>query len=106
MPQVRLTINGRSYRLECDEASEARFNQIADYVGSTVEGLIEEFGQIGHDQIMLLATLRLADELLDAKDASGSDFREDEPATPVANKPKSSSKSKRKPVDVPAELDG
>lgn len=68
MAQVRVTVNGRSYRLECDDASRARFEDIAEYVAATVDGVIDEFGQIGHDQVLLLAALKLADELFDAQD--------------------------------------
>ncbi|MEO1281363.1 MAG: cell division protein ZapA [Pseudomonadota bacterium] len=67
MAQVRLSINGRSYRLECDDGSRMRFDDIAEYVNATVDGVIDEFGQVGHDQILLLAALKLADELFDAQ---------------------------------------
>lgn len=67
MAQVKVTVNGRSYRLECDEASRDRFDDIAEYVAATVDSVIDEFGQVGHDQVLLIALLKLADELFDAQ---------------------------------------
>lgn len=67
MAHVHVTLNSRTYRLECDEGAQPRFQDIAEYVEFTVDSLVEEFGQIGQDRLLMLAALRLADELFDAQ---------------------------------------
>ncbi len=62
-----MTINGRVYRLSCEDGEEKRLLQLAKDVGARVDAFSESFGQVGENRLLLLAALRLADELLDAK---------------------------------------
>ena len=67
MGQVGITLNGRTYRLHCGEGEEQRLNELADMVREKLDHLVEQFGQAGHDRLLLMAALLLADELLEAR---------------------------------------
>ena len=63
MGQVSVTLNGRSYRLECGEGEEPHLIELAEYLGSHVDTMRQKFGQVGDDRLILMASLVLADEL-------------------------------------------
>jgi len=67
MGQVAVTMNGRTYRLSCEDGGEKRLKQLADHVAEKVETLAGEFGQIGSDRLVLMAAILVADELFDAR---------------------------------------
>ena len=66
MSQVAMTINGRIYRLTCEDGEEERLMQLGAMVADRVATFTETFGQVGGDRLLFLAALRLADELVDA----------------------------------------
>ena len=63
MGQVSVTLNGRTYRLECGEGEEAHLIALAEYLGSHVETMKQKFGQVGDDRLILMAALMVTDEL-------------------------------------------
>jgi cell division protein ZapA len=63
MGQVSVTLNGRTYRLECDEGEESHLSALAEYVASHVDELKRRFGQIGDDRLIVMASLHVTDEL-------------------------------------------
>jgi cell division protein ZapA len=71
MPQIAVTINGRSYPVACNEGEEQRIGELARYVDSKVKTFARDLGQIGEARLLLLAALVLADELADAQAAEG-----------------------------------
>ncbi len=66
MSHVNVTINGRQYRMACEEGQERRLLQLADSMESRVESLRGKFGEIGDARLTVMAALTIADELLDA----------------------------------------
>lgn len=68
MGQVTVTLNGRTYRLRCEEGEERRLMQLATYVSEQVDRLAVEFGQIGDDRLLLMAALLISDELFDVRE--------------------------------------
>ncbi len=66
MSHVNVTINGRQYRMACEEGQERRLLQLADGMESRVESLRGKFGEIGDARLTVMAALTIADELLDA----------------------------------------
>lgn len=68
MGQVTLQINGRTYRLRCDDGQEDRLNELGDHLAHHVKSLKEDVGHIGEDRLLLMAGLMVADELWDARD--------------------------------------
>lgn len=67
MGQVSLSINGRQYDVRCDDGQESRLYQLADYINAKVGDLVSGAGQIGEARLLLMASLMIADELMDAK---------------------------------------
>jgi cell division protein ZapA len=67
MGQVTVTLNGRTFRLTCADGEEARVLQLADEVGGRAQAIVEEFGQMSDDRVLLLAAIMLADELMQAR---------------------------------------
>jgi cell division protein ZapA len=63
MGQISVTLNGRTYRLECGEGEEAHLIELAEYLGTHVEDMKRKFGQIGDDRLILMASLVVLDEL-------------------------------------------
>lgn len=67
MAQVDLEVNGRAYRLLCEDGQEGRLMSLADYVDRRLRQLTGG-GKLGSDAHMLLMTcLVLADELAEAR---------------------------------------
>lgn len=63
MGQVSVTLNGRTYRLECSEGEEPHLIELAEYLGTHVDTMRRKFGQVGDDRLILMASLVVADEL-------------------------------------------
>jgi cell division protein ZapA len=66
MSHVNVTINGRQYRMACEEGQETRLLRLAESLESRVENLRGKFGEIGDARLTVMAALTVADELLDA----------------------------------------
>jgi cell division protein ZapA (FtsZ GTPase activity inhibitor) len=71
MGHVTVTLNGRAYRLRCDDGEERRLVALADHVRGKVEALVSEFGQVGDDRLLAMAALLVADEYFDACERMG-----------------------------------
>lgn len=67
MGQVSVTLNGRSYQLECDDGEEQHLLKLSETIGRHIEELKTKVGQIGDDRLMLMAGLMVADQLADTK---------------------------------------
>src|SRR3989337_3908835 len=63
MGQVSVTLNGRTYRVECGEGEETHLIALAEYLGSHVDTMKRKFGQVGDDRLILMASLLVTDEL-------------------------------------------
>ncbi|HZP09381.1 cell division protein ZapA [Methyloceanibacter sp.] len=63
MGQVSVTLNGRTYKLECGEGEETHLIELAEYLGTHVEAMRRKFGQVGDDRLILMASLVVTDEL-------------------------------------------
>ena len=62
MGQVSVTLNGRTYRLECGEGEETHLIALAEYLGSHVDTMKRKFGHVGDDRLILMASLLVIDE--------------------------------------------
>ena len=67
MGQISVTLNGRTYRLECGEGEETHLIALAEYLGSHVDTMKQKFGQVGDDRLILMAALMVTDELWDLR---------------------------------------
>jgi len=66
MSHVNVTINGRQYRMACEEGQERRLLQLAENMEGRIESLRGKFGEIGDARLTVMSALMIADELLDA----------------------------------------
>ncbi len=66
MPEVDLTINGRSYRVACEEGEEERLSRLGAYIDDRVEVLVAQIGQVGDARLLVMTGLMIADELAEA----------------------------------------
>lgn len=66
MNHVNVTINGRQYRMACEEGQEVRLLKLAESLETRVGELRGKFGEIGDARLTVMAALTVCDELLDA----------------------------------------
>jgi cell division protein ZapA len=66
MNHINVTINGRQYRMACEEGQETRLVRLAESLESRVDSLRGKFGEIGDQRLTVMAALTACDELLDA----------------------------------------
>ena len=66
MSHINVTINGRQYRMACEEGQEVRLLRLAENLESRVEALRGKFGEIGDARLTVMAALTVCDELIDA----------------------------------------
>jgi cell division protein ZapA len=66
MNHINVTINGRQYRMACEEGQEARLLNLADNLESRIQNLRGKFGEIGDARLTVMAALTVCDELADA----------------------------------------
>jgi cell division protein ZapA len=67
MGQVTLTLNGRSYRIGCENGEEARLTELGRHLREKLDGVITEFGQVGESRLLVLTALLITDELFEAR---------------------------------------
>src|SRR4051795_5209253 len=67
MPQVTVTISGRTYRMACGEGEEAHLERLAALYDGKIQELRGSFGEIGDMRLHVMAALTLADEFTETK---------------------------------------
>ena len=68
MPQVSVTINGRQFRMACENGEEAHVARLAEDLDQRITRLRTRFGEIGDTRLTVMAALTLADELSETKE--------------------------------------
>lgn len=68
MAQVSVTIDGRKYRLACNEGEEERLESLAGMIDGKIGELRASFGEIGDQRLVVMAALTTADDLAEARD--------------------------------------
>jgi cell division protein ZapA len=63
MSQVSVTINGRQFRMACEDGQEGHLMELARELDVRIEGLRAKFGEIGDNRLTVMAALTVADEL-------------------------------------------
>lgn len=63
MAQVTVTIDGKSYRMACDEGQEEHLIDLAERFDRYVMHLKGNFGEIGDHRISVMAGIMVMDEL-------------------------------------------
>jgi cell division protein ZapA len=67
MPQVSVTINGRTFRMSCEDGEEPHLQRLAEDLDARITRLRGRFGEIGDTRLTVMAALTLADELAEVK---------------------------------------
>jgi cell division protein ZapA len=68
MSQVNVTINGRQFRMACEDGEEARLSRLAEDLDASIATLRTRFGEIGDTRLTVMAALTLADQLAETKE--------------------------------------
>jgi cell division protein ZapA len=68
LAQVEIKINGREYRIACEDGQELHLSGLSKYLDGKVGELVEEVGQIGDTNLMVMAALLVTDELSDLRE--------------------------------------
>jgi len=68
MVQVSVTINGRQFRMACEEGEEAHLMQLAEELDRRIVKLRARFGEIGDTRLTVMAALAIADELSEVQE--------------------------------------
>ena len=63
MAQVNVTINGRQFRMACEDGQEAHLMDLARELDNRINGLRAKFGEIGDTRLTVMAAITVADEL-------------------------------------------
>ena len=66
MGQVTITINGRPYDIACDDGQEEHVRGLAGYLDERVSDLSRSIGHVGDARLVVMASLLIADELVEA----------------------------------------
>ena len=67
MPQVVVTIAGKTYRMACDEGQEQHLEALAERFDRTMRQLRDAFGTIGDQRLTVMTGIMVMDELVDAE---------------------------------------
>jgi cell division protein ZapA len=76
MAQVVVTIDGKAYRMACEEGQEAHLEGLAQNFDRYVGHLKSQFGEIGDLRLTVMAAIMVMDELSEAKRRAGDLERE------------------------------
>ena len=63
MSHVTVVINGRQFRLACEEGQEAHLKRLATDLDRRIGELRTQFGEIGDTRLTVMAALMVADEV-------------------------------------------
>ena len=67
MPEVNVEINGRKYRMACEEGQQKHLIGLAERFNTQVEGLKGAVGEIGDNRLTVMAGIAVVDELAEAE---------------------------------------
>jgi cell division protein ZapA len=64
---VNVTINGRQFRMACEDGQEDHLRQLAKELDERVSALRGQFGEIGDARLTVMAALMASDELAEIR---------------------------------------
>ncbi|NGP18427.1 cell division protein ZapA [Devosia aurantiaca] len=67
MPEVNVEINGRKYRMACEEGQQGHLIGLAKRFNEQVEGLKGAVGEIGDNRLTVMAGIAVVDDLAAAE---------------------------------------
>lgn len=75
MSEITISINGRNYDITCDKGQEGRVLDLATYVDQRVREISQSGAAYNDSHLLVLATLFLSNELLEAREGVNPDAR-------------------------------
>src|SRR3954469_17714414 len=66
MAQINTTINGRQFRLACEDGQEEHLEKLAQNIDQRIIELRKKFGEIGDTRLTVMAALTGADDLTES----------------------------------------
>jgi cell division protein ZapA len=66
MSEVNVTINGRQYRMACENGQEEHLLALSQDLDQRIAQLRTSFGEVGDTRLTVMASLTVADELAEA----------------------------------------
>jgi len=66
MTQVSVIINGRQFRMACEDRQEGHLVNLARELDERIAALRSKFGEIGDTRLVVMAAITVADELAEA----------------------------------------
>jgi cell division protein ZapA len=67
VPEVNVEINGRKYRMACEDGQQGHLIGLAERFNAQVEGLKGAVGEIGDNRLTVMAGIAVLDELSEAE---------------------------------------
>lgn len=67
MPEVNVEINGRKFRMACEDGQEAHLMGLAERFNSHIDAFKGDFGEIGDNRLTVMAGIAVLDELAEAE---------------------------------------
>lgn len=67
MAQVNVTINGRVYRMACEDGQEGHLQGLAQRIDEIIHQLRGSFGEIGDQRLTVMAAVMVMDDLVEAQ---------------------------------------
>jgi cell division protein ZapA len=67
VPEVNVEINGRKYRMACEEGQQQHLIGLAERFNGQVEALKGAVGEIGDNRLTVMAGIAVVDELAEAE---------------------------------------
>ena len=67
MAQVNVSINGRQYRMACEDGQEDHLRTLAKALEERIGTLRGQFGEIGDARLMVMAAMTVADDAIEAE---------------------------------------
>jgi cell division protein ZapA len=67
MAQVTVTIDGKQFRMACEDGQEQHLEDLAGHIDGRVKMMRESFGEIGDLRLTVMAALMITDELFEER---------------------------------------
>ena len=67
MAQVSVTIDGKQFRMACEDGQESHLEELAGHIDGRVKMMRESFGEIGDLRLTVMAALMITDEFFEER---------------------------------------
>ena len=76
MAEVTILVNGRSYRMACDDGQEEHLEQLGSRLDQAIGELRQAFGEIGDQRLTVMAAILMTDRLHETEERLAAAERE------------------------------